>query len=67
MAFNLDNYSPHLLQLMTDALIAAIREISGGDGAAVERMAQRILAAVDAGEIDPESLKDTALGNGGQG
>ena len=67
MAFRLDVYSPHLLQLMTDALNAAIRATSDGDGATAEQMAGRIMAAVDTGEIDPETLKYIALNGNGHG
>ena len=67
MAFNLDSYSPHLMRLMTDALSAAIREASDNNGATAEVMAGRIMAAVDAGEIDPESLKRIALHGHGHG
>jgi hypothetical protein len=64
MPFSGGFYAPHELKLMRDVLDAALGA-DGGLESQVTRMvmASRIMAAVDAGERDPEVLKHAALGH----
>ena len=64
MPFSNGSYSPEQIKLMAGALDAAWEVRPSTDGSDLQRlaMARRIMAAVDAGERDPEKLKLVALG-----
>jgi hypothetical protein len=63
MPFSGGKYSPELIKHMRDALDLAWAEMMIG-GTEVQRqvMASRIMAAVDAGELNPEKLRLAELG-----
>jgi hypothetical protein len=63
MPFSGGFYAPFDLKLMRDALDAAFGGDAGPDSQVTRMvMASRIMAAVDAGERDPERLKLAAVG-----
>jgi len=64
MPFSNGAYTPEQIKLMAGALDAAWEARPSTDSSDLQRlaMASRIMAAVDAGERDPEKLKLAALG-----
>jgi hypothetical protein len=64
MPFSASSYGPEVIKLMARALDAAWEAGPSTDTSDLQRMAMasRIMAAVDAGERDPEKLKLAALG-----
>ena len=64
MPFSSGSYSPEQIKLMARALDSAWEARPSADTSDLQRMAMasRIMAAVDAGERDPEKLKLAALG-----
>ena len=65
MPFSGGKYSPELIKLMRDALDLAWAGMIGGTEVQRQVMASRIMAAVGAGERDPEKLRLAALGRSG--
>ena len=68
MPFSNGAYTPEQIKLMAGVLDAAWEERSSTDSSDLQRMAMasRIMAAVDAGERDPEKLKHAALDGRGR-